>query len=140
MRIELEEPFKNDYKAGYLNINKEPRRLVLLVDFENKKTSISYARYLYSVKENRYLDKSEQVDHIDGDKLNDSVDNLQILTQQENNVKSVKQNNKSAKTITFVCPICGKTFVKMAHNYNYRPTFVPSCSRECANIKKRNIK
>ena len=36
------------------------------------------------VKLGRYLQPGEEVDHIDNDKTNDSIDNLQILTGEEN--------------------------------------------------------
>lgn len=135
MKIELEKPFKDDYKAGYLNINKEPRRLILLVRHDNSQTSISYARYLYSVSIGRYLTKDEHVDHIDGDRLNDTLENFQLLSQKDNNIKSVIQNNKTAKEIDFICPVCGKSFKRPKHNFSYRPNYVPACSRRCGGIK-----
>lgn len=134
MKIELDELFRTKYKQGYLNINKEPRRLVLLVDFNGNKTTISYARYLYSVHINRFLSSDEHVDHINGDKLDDRIENLQILSQIENNRKSVIQNNKN-RVIEFKCPICGKHFNRRASNFNYRIDFIPTCSRRCGGIK-----
>jgi len=135
MKIELNEPFCFDYKAGYLNTNKEPRRVLSLVSNNNSKTSISYARYLMSIKEKRYLNKQEHVDHINGDKMDDRIENLQILSQYENNIKSIKENNLTAKKTEFKCPICGTLFTRPSHNYNYRPAFKPTCSRRCGGIK-----
>lgn len=65
MKIDLQFPFTEDYKAAYVNINKEPRRVCLLVRKNNNKTSISYARYLMSCHLNKFLSKNEHVDHID---------------------------------------------------------------------------
>ena len=135
MKINLEYPFCKDYKAGYLNTNKEPRRVVLLVTEFNSKTSVSYARYLMCVKEQRYLNKNEHVDHINGNKLDDKIENLQILSVKENNIKRVKENNLESKNIKFICPICSKEFYRPLHNYKYRPNFIPTCSKKCGGIK-----
>jgi hypothetical protein len=135
-KINLEFPFSEDFKAGYLNVNKEPRRVVLLVKKDNSKTSISYARYLVSCKEKRYLSKEEHVDHIDNNKLNDNISNLQILSQKENNRK-----NREKIFISLICPICGKTFSKERRQLSHKIKMgkVPTCSRICGG-KKSHIR
>ena len=89
MKIQLEYPF-NDY-AGYLVINPEGRKNICLIplDKTKKRTTISYARYLVSVNEKRILSKKEQVDHIDGNKTNDVISNLQILSAKENTMGGI---------------------------------------------------
>lgn len=137
MKIKLKSPFIKDFKAGYLNINKEPRRLVLLVRFDNTKTTVSYARYLMSCKLNRYLLKSEEVDHKDNDKLNDQIDNLQILTREENNIKKREfYNIKLATDITLTCPNCNTIFTRPSHNIKHKllKGKTPCCSRKCGGI------
>lgn len=84
-KIELEYPYSEDFKAGYLNINKEPRKTLLLVRNDGSKTSTSYARY---------LKEEEHVDHIDNEKLNDNITNLQILSTKDNNIKKNKFYDK----------------------------------------------
>lgn len=138
MKIELQPPFKDKYKQGYLLTNKEPRNLVLLVDFNNKKTSVSYARYLMSCHLNRFLSKTEHVDHIDNNKMNDIIENLQILSSKQNNEKSIIANNKKMIYRNFVCPICSTEFSRPAHNFTYRPGYQPCCSRKCGGIKSHN--
>jgi hypothetical protein len=127
-RIELQYPYSEDYIAGYLNINKEPRRVVLLVDKNRKYTSTSYARYLMSCHLKRYLNKDEHVDHIDNDKLNDVVENYQLLTLQENNKKG-----KRRKWIKYKCYGCGELFEKL-HNQShiFKKSLTTSCSRKCS--------
>ena len=132
-KINLEFPYSEDYVSGYLNINKEPRRVVLLVRKDGTKTSCSYARYLMSCHLKRYLDKREQVDHIDEDKLNDVIENLQILTPKENSNKHVILNNKQSVLIDLVCPVCNVEFSRspkeVRHKINKGKT--PCCSRVC---------
>ena len=134
MKIKLEYPFTEDFKAGYLNMNKEPRRVVLLVREDNTKTSLSYARYLMTVYLKRYLKASEHVDHIDNNKLNDVIDNLQILTPRENNIKKNKHLNiNKAKDITMNCPVCGKDFSRPSRQVKHKleKGQTPTCSRSC---------
>jgi hypothetical protein len=127
-RIDLQEPFCFDYSSGYLNINKEPRRVLMLVRNDGSKTSTSYARYLMSCSLGRYLSNDEHVDHIDNDKMNDVIDNLQILSQKENN-----QKNKQRTFIELECPICFSKFSKEARNINHKLKSgkTPTCSRRC---------
>lgn len=133
MKIDLEHPFKNDYKYGYLVIDKEPRRLVILVDFENKRSSISYARYLMSCHIGEYVDKNYEVDHIDNNKLNDDINNLQLLSKLDN----IRKSHIIAKTLTLNCPICGKEFIIAERNYKckIKNNIIPTCSRTCGHKK-----
>lgn len=133
MKIELSSIFKENFKEAYLNTNKEPRRVVLLVSKDGAKTSMSYARYLMISYLNRFLSKEEHVDHIDGNRLNDSIENLQILSQQENNLKSVRQLGKEAKLIELICPICNTIFFKSKKDA-YKTIHLGKqqcCSRKC---------
>src|SRR5690242_17532535 len=106
MKIELQSPYKEIWKAGYVVINREKRRTLLLVNTRSDRSSCSYARYLMAVKLGRFLTEHEHVDHIDNDKTNDSLDNLQILSQRENSIKSAAPKIY----VEFRCPICGSSF------------------------------
>lgn len=49
MKIEVSEYYKNKgVKSVYVNMNKEPRRVALLVFNDGTKHSMSYAKYLYT--------------------------------------------------------------------------------------------
>ena len=127
-KITLDFPYSEDYKAGYVNINKEPRRVLSLVRKNGSKTSTSYARYLMACKLGRYLNKNEVVDHIDDNKLNDCLSNYQILTPKENTAKG---KSRTYKTLT--CPVCNKAFTKEARQVNHKIASgkIPTCSRTC---------
>ena len=85
MKITLQKPYSNDWECGYLVVNPESRKTVILTKNKSRiKSSVSYARYLTAVKMGRYLTKDEEVDHIDEDKTNDSIENLQILSKRAN--------------------------------------------------------
>lgn len=96
-----------------------------------RRHTISYARYLMSVKLGRELTKEEQVDHIDNDKTNDTIDNLQILTVQENNRKALVGLTK--RVVDFKCPSCGRVFTRLAtESISKKNKVFYSCSRSCS--------
>lgn len=136
MKIELNKPYSKEFKAGYLGINKEPRRVLTLVRFDKTKTSTSYARYLMSCKLGRYLSKDEHVDHIDNDSLNDTLDNLQILTPAENNIKKNENLGIKKTLIKLKCPNCHEEFNRPARNINHKLSKgkQPCCSRSCGTL------
>ena len=132
MKIELEYPFDNC--IGYKNYHSiEGRFMVNIIYHSGKRTTTSYARYLMSVHKGRLLERSEQVDHIDGNKQNDVIENLQILTVKENNIKSVKERGLEAKDIELVCPQCSVIFYRSKNRVNFKINQgkKPCCSRKC---------
>lgn len=136
-RIKAEYPY-NDYWLYKVWHKNEGRWQANLVSISNTKirTTLSYARYLMSVKCGRILDKSEQVDHIDNDKSNDAIENLQILSQEENKKKQeLYYSEANPKYISLSCTHCGKMFQYLARNYRFykkngRENF--NCSKKCA--------
>lgn len=135
--LELKYPFSEDYKKGYLNTNKEPRRVISLISNNGIRTSVSYARYLLSCKLKRYLNKDEQVDHIDNNKMNDSIENLQILSHIENNIKkNIFHRIKLKEDVELLCPVCNIKFKRPARNVDHKIKAgkKPCCSRRCGGI------
>lgn len=129
MKLNLTYPFTTKYTKGYLVTNKENRKMVCLYNNHKDRTTISYARYLVSVKEKRFLNEDEHVDHIDNNKTNDDIQNLQILTPLENHNKTFKTGET---LIDFICPVCNKNFSltkRQSHKIN------PTCSKKCGGIK-----
>lgn len=64
------------------------RRVVLTGKNSKNKTTRLYAKVLLEAHIGRLLQDDETVDHIDGDPLNDAIENLQILSKVENSRKS----------------------------------------------------
>ncbi len=101
---------------------------------QKKRITISYARYVMSVKERRILDRSETVDHIDNDRSNDSIDNLQILSDDENKKKYAEwySHNIGYKKVLLKCPWCGRIFKKsLSGTHLIKGGVTTSCSRSC---------
>ena len=94
MRLDnVEYPYSTMYKRAYITTNDEGRKLVIFIQNGRPVHGTPYARYLMAVKLGRFLRKDEQVDHIDNDRTNDVIENLQILSQTEN----IKKYNATLK-------------------------------------------
>ena len=91
MVINLEEPYSSLYRKGYLRIPKDGRKMVDLFNSSEDRTTISYARYLMCVNLGYILSKDYEVDHIDRDKNNDDISNLQVLSVEEHRRKTQKR-------------------------------------------------
>lgn len=129
MKIELDEPFSHFYKLGYVVVNGENRRHVVLFNTQEDRTIISYAKYLMCVKLGYIISPEFEVDHIDDDKTNDHIDNLQVLTKQQNIAKS---NNLRTILRWFNCCICGNAFSLTGKQLGQRTNKeTPTCSKIC---------
>lgn len=134
MKIDLEYPFSEDWKSGYIVTNSENRKNVILYNTPKDRSTVSYARYLMSVKLKRYLTELEQVDHIDNDRTNDIISNLQILSVKENMVKFAKYFYGGRKYVLLKCPVCSGIFSRKANLTQMMQCFknrIPCCSKLC---------
>jgi len=130
MKIKLEKPFNLIWKYGYLRQSgKDGRRRVDLVNSDIDRTTISYARYLVCVERGELLPDGFEVDHIDTDCSNDSLDNLQVLSKDMHEEKTRKENTTGRTMLNLVCPNCGKDFER--EKRFVKPNTVPKCSRKC---------
>lgn len=117
--MKLEYPFTEVFTSAHLNNGSQGRKQVVLVS-GTYKTCMSYARYLMCVKEQRFLNTLEHVDHIDDDKSNDNLDNLQILFPWDNNIKEGARRGRLLAIIE--CPICKKVFTVRKGNSQAVPS------------------
>lgn len=63
MVIPVEYPFNLKWRKAYLIMGSENRRMVCLCNSKSDRTTISYARYLLSVKLGRELRDDETAEH-----------------------------------------------------------------------------
>lgn len=137
--IILEYPYNEVWKKGYLNTNKENRKTLTLYNNDSDRSSTQYARYLLAVSLGRFLTEQEHVDHIDNDKTNDSLENLRIVSIQENNLKESKRRGKALVEVR--CPVCKSHFIKRKGLTQLVSSFkgkITYCSRYCANSMKNS--
>lgn len=132
-KINLEYPFNEVWKSGYVVTNRENRRHVCLVGYSNERTTTSYARYLMSIHLVRFLKPEEHVDHKDEDKTNDVISNLRILTVSENNKKHTKYKG-GRQMVEYNCPVCQSLFSvrkSNSHLVNSKKYTLKVCSVKC---------
>lgn len=130
MKIETSDYYKKKgVKDVYVVTNTENRKVAVLV-YENKeKHSMSYAKYVYTSFYEYDIAKGDQIDHINNDKTDDSIENLQVLSPKSN-------SSKRGIYKTFVelqCPVCKEYFIFPKRNLSTHKN--PCCSRKCGGIK-----
>ena len=131
-RFDLEYPYDSKWKYGYIVTNGENRKHVCLYGDDSARSTTSYARYLVSTALGRFLESWEQVDHIDHDKTNDVLENLQILTVAENNRKDAARKGRLVAEIK--CPQCHTIFVRrkgITQAVDCNKGKVTCCSHKC---------
>lgn len=136
MLLELQEPFKSLWNKGYLQIHADGRKYVCLFNSNQNRTIISYARYLMCVKLGYVLSNEFEVDHIDDDKTNDDINNLQVLTSEQNLLKQHYNFVMNQQVVYGVyCAYCGTPFLLIEREVKNRiakKVEVPFCGRSCA--------
>ena len=133
----------DNYKVYGSYVAKDKRLRIVLVNNNNKKDKItvSYPKYLMEVHLNKYLEKDDTVDHIDGDFTNNKLSNLQVLPRKEHALLDVKRLSAQ----NFICPVCKKSFILKSgrlHNAIYnrkRGRVGPFCSRSCVGKYSQNV-
>ena len=79
---------------------KDGRYFVILVYEDGTRKTSAYARYLMEQHLGRSLTDEEEVDHIDNDNTNDNIENLQILTREENMRKEREREERKEKFVS----------------------------------------
>lgn len=112
------------------------RWLVGMHYFDGRTTTMPYSRYLMEEHIGRKLDSDEHVHHIDGDRENNDISNLEVISK-EDHIKYHSDEMRSEPQ-EFTCPRCGKKFelsgdkLRNAKSNSKRGHKGPFCSRSCA--------
>lgn len=110
------------------------RRYVNIEYEDGKRTSKLFSRHLVEQYLGRNLLPNETVDHVNEDFTDDSLDNLQIISNVEN-IKKYFRLKRPRQMFLFVCPRCGKDsskpLNKVLHNRKQGKAG-PYCSKSCA--------
>lgn len=103
----------------------------VIVYQNGRKRTISYPRYLMMVHLDRELTSDEEVDHIDSDFTNNSLDNLRILSKIEHHKVDVKRLLPE----TVNCKWCNVSFEIYSKYHSNHGTDSkkagPFCSKKC---------
>ena len=110
----------------------DDRRAVVLTKRGQPNKCLLLSRYLMETSIGRQLSSSEHVDHINNDRTDDRIENLQVLSASDNVMKS----RKLRKWVTLKCPTCSTIFERPYSNVQCKlPEHVVCCSRRCADNK-----
>jgi len=109
--------------------SKLDERLRIVVLKNKKKTTVSYPKYLVEVELNRYLDKDETVDHIDGNFSNNDLSNLRVINKPLHS----KEDAIRRKDVEISCQWCGTLFTITGEKASQRNRRTASgfCSKTC---------
>lgn len=130
MRQEISEFYREKgYCVVYIATNKEPRRVATLRKPSGEMHSMSYAKYLYTSHYKCDVFKGDQVDHINGNKMDDRIENLQVISSRYNSSK----NHSVRVMVELECPVCKEKFLFPERNLPFKND--PCCSRKCGGIK-----
>lgn len=104
--------------------NLEKNRLHIYLNSTETCVHILYSRYLWEVSHGRKVRKGYEIDHIDGDCTNDTLDNLQEISHEENIKKGtseiLKRNGKNSRRLFLWCPVCHKRFKVLKWKVNLK--------------------
>ena len=122
----------------YLN-RTQNRKFVQYVYADKRKRVITYAKYLMEQLLKRELSSEEEVDHIDRNKLNDVIENLQILNKNIHIILDAKR----AKLVEIECVRCHKKCMKKTSSLrsNSKSGYAgPFCGKKCTGEYGADIK
>lgn len=112
---------------------KDNRMHVVIVHDDGRKQTKSYPRYLYEQYNDCVLEAHQTIDHINNDFNDNRIENLQVLSLQDNARKQMKLTPR--KTYSFMCPNCGVSTIKFLNEVignRKKGKRGPYCSRKCA--------
>lgn len=133
LETRLKDLYGEDIRLSRIYHCKDGRKRVDLVGNEIRRT-FQIARLMLEAHLGRILTRFETVDHIDGDKTNDTIDNLRVLSLSENAADSAVRLIPQV----FECPTCKCSFelanrkLKNAARNRNLGKAGPFCGRSCA--------
>jgi hypothetical protein len=142
-KIEIEYPFIEMYDSAYKVTSQGRNTIILYKTGTKERTSIRYAKYLMSIHLKRLLTKEEHVDHKNDNKLDDRIENYQILSLADNNRKQAAL--RGCAMVKYECSVCSKVFSikrKNSHLVGKKHNISITCSRVCggkASVSKAGI-
>lgn len=109
MKEEISDYYRSKgFTSVYVSVNKEPRRVATLRRPDNYMTSMSYSKYLYTSHYKIDIDgRYYHVDHINGNKMDDRIENLQVISSSYN----CSKDHKRREMVIVICPVCGNEFL-----------------------------
>lgn len=108
---------------------KDSRYHVVLCSVNSKKKkTVSYPKAIVEIRRGSRLERNETVDHINGNFLDNSRKNLQVISRAENARKGADKR----KPVKCKCAWCNVEFELSRNQIGNRNKSGPFCSRSCS--------
>ena len=135
MIIQTKYPFDLNKHKVYLTRSSDGRDKCYVYENDILIYSTAYTRYIAMTEiVHGYIPEGYEVDHIDGNFNNNSLNNLQIITKEMNLLKQQYETGSFKLLTELICPVCNKRFTIEYRFYksyiNFRKYFY--CSRSCS--------
>jgi hypothetical protein len=115
------------------------RQIVIVVENNGKRRTVSYPKWLMELQLGRRLDPNlETVDHIDSNFENNDINNLRIIPREEHSAEDTRR----VKNVKFTCAWCDKEFERsprLIRDKARKNKAGPFCSRTCAGKYSRML-
>jgi predicted RNA-binding Zn-ribbon protein involved in translation (DUF1610 family) len=117
-------------------LRRDGRQMICIIYADGRSTTTQYGKYLLECSLNWEIPKGYDVHHKDHNKLNDDLENLEIIEHKEHCKDHATRN---ISDVQFLCPECGKFFMvdkrqqrQVRYNNIRQGRAGPFCSRTCA--------
>jgi hypothetical protein len=118
---------------------KDGRQIVIVIENNGKRRTVSYPKWLMELQIGRKLDPNlETVDHIDSNFENNDLSNLRIVPRDEHSADDTRR----VKKVKFTCAWCDKEFERsprLVRDKAKKNKAGPFCSRACAGKYSRML-
>jgi hypothetical protein len=115
------------------------RQIVIVIDHNGKRRTVSYPKWLMELQLGRKLDPNlETVDHMDSNFDNNDLSNLRIVPRDQHSADDTRR----VKLIKFTCAWCDKEFERsprLIRDKAKKNKAGPFCSRNCAGKYSRML-
>lgn len=118
---------------------KDGRQIVIVIDRNNKRRTVSYPKWLMEVQLGRKLDPNlETVDHWDSDYNNNDISNLRLVPRDQHSADDTRR----VKKVKLTCAWCDEKFERsprIVRDKAKKNKAGPFCSRKCAGKYSRML-
>lgn len=114
------------------------RQIVIVVDKDGARRTVSYPKWLMEQQLGRKLDPNETIDHWDSNFDNNDLSNLRVVPRSEHS----SNDTRRVKPVKFICGWCNKEFERsprLVRDKARKNKAGPFCSRACAGKYSRML-
>jgi hypothetical protein len=123
---------------GPYNSSKPGRKIMILIDEHGNRRTMTYPRYQLLQQTGKPVDENLTVDHRNGDRTDDRIENYQLLPRSDHS----KLDTRRAKLVKLTCPMCQKEHFRTPRKIREKSKAgkrADFCSRKCAGKYSREV-